>query len=591
MTPAPSRRRLAGWLIRLTRAELAPIGLAMLFRVLWQLIDAAILIVGALTVLGVGQALNAGRQAGGVPGPLPAIGWLVALALAKAALRYLEQYSGHLAAFSALAVLRREFLASLLPQAPAATEGAESGELTERATRDIDRVEVFYAHTFPPAVSAVVVPLVALGAMAVSGLAPLALTIAPFTVLVVVVVPLIAGGAGWRAARRLGAARGRIAQELGDSVQGIREVLAFDATRTRLDRLDAVERERSVAASGIASLEAGRRGVITALQWLRPVVLVAVGLATGASVDAIVVALAVAVSISGAERGVDEFVAGLDAAFASAARLFEVMERPPLITDPVAHLEEDSRPAGQQDAPAFAVRDVRFAYPGRSAVGPVLSGVELELPQGGRLRLVGASGSGKSTIAMLAPRCWDPDSGTVEVSGCPVRELPLRSLRGRVALVSQRPYLVRGSVADNVRLAAPDIDDEAVLAALAVAGLDDWVAALPDGAATMVGERGGTLSGGQRQRLALARAVAAEPEVLILDEALSQLDAATEALVRARLERWLGDRSLLEVTHRIDTIPGEAEVAVVDLGRVVERGTAAELRAGNGPFSRLLARV
>ncbi len=205
--------------------------------------------------------------------------------------------------------------------------------------------------------------------------------------------------------------------------------------------------------------------------------------------------------------------------------------------------------------------------------------------------MVGVSGGGKSTLAHLLPRGFDPDSGTVRLGGVDVSRLSLDELRSRVGFVAQRPTMLSRTLADNLRLAAPDAPDDDLVAALRVAALDDWLAGLPEGLATRIGERGSTLSGGQLQRIALARALVARPSVLVLDEALSQLDGPTARVVRDRLAALPGPMTVIEVTHRVDLLEDDTFVAVLDAGRLVASGPASTLRKHNEAFAKLEARL
>jgi ABC-type multidrug transport system fused ATPase/permease subunit len=587
----PRRRDLAVWLLRHTRHLLTPLLLAIVLRIVGQLVGVALLV---LAVTGVIRATTEGTADAVGTIVLPTVGWLVGLALVKAVLRYLEQYSGHYVAFSALASLRRLFFARLAPQAPAATDGAASGDLSARATRDIDRVEVFFAHTLPPAVSAVVVPLVAVVWTAVAVDPVLALVMLPVPVLVVAVVPFLSGRRTWRATEGRARANGRIAQHVSDSVAGVREIVAFDHGTERLAGLDRLGRDAARSAERVGTVAGVRAALVQAVQFGGLVVLLLVG-AARASDGAIgwpevATAIAVLLGIAGPARAVDGFVADLDASFASAARLFEVLERSPVVSDPVRPAATTLASDRATDGVAVRFTDVAFAYPG--ALEPAVAGVTWGVPAGTHAAIVGVSGSGKSTLTSLLARVWDPQSGSVHLHGVDLRDLPLEDVRSRVAIVNQRPFVFGRSVRENLVLGAPDATDEDIASALHVAALDEVVVALPQGLETPLRERGARLSGGQLQRLALARAVITDPEVLVLDESTGALDPATEHTIRERLAAWAGERrTIVEVTHRVDQVLGVDRVLVLDRGLVVEEGAPADLAAADGPFAALLARV
>ena len=230
--------------------------------------------------------------------------------------------------------------------------------------------------------------------------------------------------------------------------------------------------------------------------------------------------------------------------------------------------------------------NVRFTYEEGT---PVLTGFSLEIPAGTSLALVGATGSGKSTAAALLARFYDPDSGRVSIGGVDVRELELAALRRGVGIVFEDTFLFGDTVRGNMEFGAPDADEDAVEQAAQLAGAAEFVEQLPEGYETMLGERGYSLSGGQRQRISIARAILADPKVLILDDATSAVDATKEHEIRAALSQVMKGRTTLVIAHRPATIALADRVAVVDDGRVVDQGTHAELLARSAAYRALLA--
>jgi ATP-binding cassette subfamily B protein len=220
---------------------------------------------------------------------------------------------------------------------------------------------------------------------------------------------------------------------------------------------------------------------------------------------------------------------------------------------------------------------------------PVLDGLQLELHAGDSVALVGATGSGKSTVAGLLARLYDPDGGRVLLDGHDLRELRIADVRRAVALVFEETFLFTESVRENIRLGRPDADDDAVCRAAALAGAAEFIAELPEGYETVLGERGLSLSGGQRQRIAIARAILADPAVLVLDDATSAVDATREHEIRAALAKVMRGRTTLVIAHRPATIALADRVAVLEEGQIVEEGTHAELLRRSDPYRELLA--
>ncbi|MCI1748093.1 MAG: ABC transporter ATP-binding protein/permease [Acidipropionibacterium sp.] len=566
-----SRLELTGWLVGHTRRLVPVLGLSALARIGSDLGGVLLLVVAA-------GAIATAAAGGGVA--VATLAWtMVGIALAKALLRYLEQYTGHWVAFTCLQRLRELFFARLVPQAPAATTGRAGAELTDRATRDIDRIEVFFAHTLPPAVSAVLVPVIALVWLARTSGA-LALTLA-VPVLLVLLIPMAAGRSSWRAARRVASGRGEVAGQLGDDLQGVREILAFNAGPARLKSLDDADRRLAGIRSRAGAIDGLRAGAIAAVQAGGLIAVLALAPVAGAGLREVLVALAVGIGLWRPTRGIDEFVSGLDDSFAAAARVREVVEASPLVVDP-------DRPVPCDDGGGAAFDRVSFGYPGESR--QVLEDVTLEVEPGSWTRVVGVSGSGKSTLAGLLLRGWDADSGVVRLAGVDVGKLRLKELRRRVALVPQHPALLSGGLAANLKLARPTADDGTLYKALDAVRLRGWAAGLPEGMETELTGRGAGVSGGQLQRIAIARALVCQPDLLILDEALSQLDGATADRVREGIAGWRVGMTVLEITHRADLVPDDSPVVVLDAGRVLEAGTASRLREAGGAFARLEAR-
>ncbi|WP_327715561.1 ABC transporter ATP-binding protein/permease [Streptomyces sp. NBC_00490] len=272
----------------------------------------------------------------------------------------------------------------------------------------------------------------------------------------------------------------------------------------------------------------------------------------------------------------------IQASLALFQRIFEYLDLPIDIT-------ERERPV-HLDTIKGEVRfeDVEFGYDGKSA--PILDGIDITVPAGGSLAVVGPTGAGKSTLGHLVPRLYDVTGGRVTLDGIDVRDLDFDTLARAVGVVSQETYLFHATVADNLRFAKPDATDEELHAAARAAQIHEHIAALPDGYDTVVGERGHRFSGGEKQRLAIARTILRDPPVLILDEATSALDTRTEAAVQDAIDALSANRTTLTIAHRLSTVRNADQIVVLDSGSVAERGTHEELLEKDGRYAALVRR-
>ncbi len=281
--------------------------------------------------------------------------------------------------------------------------------------------------------------------------------------------------------------------------------------------------------------------------------------------------------IAGPMGSLAQLYTRLQRAVGAADRLFAILDEAP---------EEPDSPI----AVGFpALHDVRFEKVEFSYVpeSPVLTGLSLSLPAASVTAVVGQSGSGKTTLASLLYRFYEPQGGEILIGGTPVRTIRRSELRESVGLVPQDTILFNGTVRENIRYGKLDASDQEVEVAAKAANVEEFVAAMPDGYETMIGERGITLSGGQRQRVAIARVLLKDPRILVLDEATSALDARSESLVREALERAMEGRTTMIIAHRLTTIQHADQIAVMDDGRIVELGTHVELLARGGRYAEL----
>ncbi|GAA2801210.1 yersiniabactin ABC transporter ATP-binding/permease protein YbtP [Kitasatospora paracochleata] len=352
---------------------------------------------------------------------------------------------------------------------------------------------------------------------------------------------------------------GRFAAAVGEFTESVAGWLATSRASGLLTRLFIVPLPTLlvIAAGAVPMLEMG---------WIRPRDLL-LGLLVGAMpIEAIAPLMHLTNYINDSKAG--------------AIRIRELLDRPPL-PEP----EHPREPEGS----AVALEQVVFRYAAERGE-PVLDGIDLDIPAGTVCALVGPSGAGKSTVARLIPRFHDVDSGVVRVGGVDVRDIRSEVLLRHVALVFQDPFLVAGTVAENIRLARPGATDDEVRAAARAAAAHDFIVdELPEGYDSQVGERGGLLSGGQRQRITIARAILSEAPIVILDEATAFADPENEAAIQQALARLTRGRTVLIIAHRLNTIVDVDQIAVLDGGRIVERGRHADLVAAGGRYARLWA--
>ena len=512
------------------------------------------------------------------------VAYLLLVAPLAAVLHWLESWLAHDMAYRLLADLRIRLFAQLDRLAPGYLMRRRSGDLVTLATQDVETIEYFYAHTVAPAIVAVLVPAAVIAALATAAW-PLALGLLPFLAYAML--------SPVRGRNRIDALGSKARESLGllgahmtETIQGLSDLLAFQATGRRREAFMALAREYSMTRLALLSDLARQTALLDVATGLGGLTVAVVGacLVSAGQLSAawlpMLILLAVAAFMPVAE--IAQVGRQLADTIASARRLRVVHDEP----IPVLDGDRDLQPSPGGSEVRFD--DARFAYAERAQ--PVLNGVSFRVRAGSTAALVGASGAGKSTIANLLLRFWDPDTGSVQLDGVDLRRLRLDSLRSHVALVSQDTYLFNDTLEANIRLARPDASAQALQLALEQASLADFVATLPQGLATRVGERGVQLSGGQRQRVAIARAFLKDAPVLVLDEATSHLDAISEAQVHAALKTLMTNRTTLIIAHRLATVREADLIIVLDHGSVIEAGPHAQLLANNSVYAQLVNR-
>jgi len=384
--------------------------------------------------------------------------------------------------------------------------------------------------------------------------------------------------------------RERVGEMLGavaESVVGAPVIRAYGVQARTAERIDtAIERHRAAATSG-QTLAAVMFSTGEVIAGLANAGVVAVGVLLGIngqlSAGRLVAFLFLVTLFVGPVQVATEVLNEAQTAVAGWRRVLAILDTPTDVPDPAVGGVARALPPGP-----LGVRfdHVEFSYPGGP---PVLHDVDLEIAAQTRVAVVGETGSGKTTFAKLLTRLMDPSSGRVLLSGVPVDEVAFDSLRRRVVTVPQDGFLFDATVADNVRYGRPGLADDDVVLAFAELGLAEWLDGLPAGLATRVGERGESLSVGERQLVAVARAYVADPDLLVLDEATSAVDPATEVRLQRALEGLTRGRTAIAIAHRLSTAEAADEVLVMDGGRVVQRGPHAELVAVPGRYAELHA--
>ncbi len=447
------------------------------------------------------------------------------------------------------------------------------GQLMSRATSDLQTVRFFLGYGLI---------FLFMNAFGLVLYTVLLLTIDPtLTALALVMAPALVAVA-WRSSKRTQPVLidvqqrvGEVTQSAEESIVGIRVIKAFGQERPQSARFAAIARsafDRSMDANRMQAFYLSLMGFLPTIGLAVVVIFGGIraidgDLSLGEFVQFYTYLLALVFPL----RMIGSLVGNAQRAAASGERIFEVLDTQPDLAE-----RPDPRVLPEGGGHVQFV-GVSFAH---SDTGPdVVSGIDLDIPAGRVVALIGPTGSGKTTLTQLIPRYYDPGAGTVVLDGVDVRDVGLDPLRRTVGVVAQEPFLFSTSVRENIAYGVLDATDEQVRAAARLAQAEGFIDELPDGFDTIIGERGYTLSGGQRQRIAIARAAITDPRVLILDEATASVDASTEREIQGALRAVLAGRTTLIIAHRLSTIALADEIVVLDAGRIVARGSHDELYA------------
>ena len=510
---------------------------------------------------------------------LAMIGVVAVLALASGARYYLVMTLGE----RVVADLRADLFTHLTRLDPGFFDAEKTGEIASRLSADTTQLKATFGSSASVALRNLFLFAGAITMMVVTSPKLSAFVLAAIPV---IVLPLYAAGRSVR--QRSRRAQDRLAEATAFATESLSAVRvmqsfvaeSFTAGRYREAAYGAYEAARAMIQARAFVTAAAlflAFGSVVVVLWLGAQDVIAHRMTGGALSQFVLFA----VFAAGALGQLSEVWNEVSQAAGAAARIGEIMAVKPRIVAPPKPARLMRPVRGE-----LAFRNVSFAYPGRED-GAVLRNVSFRAAPGEVVAIVGPSGAGKSTLFQLALRFYDPSSGVVALDGVDISTLDPADLRAEIALVPQDAFIFGASVADNIAYGAPGASREAVVAAAKQAAADGFIAALPQGYDTELGERGVTLSGGERQRLAIARAILKDAPALLLDEATSSLDAESETLVQGALERLMKGRTTLVIAHRLATIVNADRILVIEAGCVVEEGTHASLLAANGLYARL----
>jgi thiol reductant ABC exporter, CydC subunit len=513
---------------------------------------------------------------------LPAAG-VRGAAITRTAGRYFERLVSHDATFRVLQHLRIYTFSKLLPLSPAGLARFRQGELLNRVVADVDTLDHLYLRVISPLVGAfVVIVVVTLGLCTLD--VPIALTLGGIMLLTLFLLPPLFYRAGKPTGENLTRLRGEYRQQLTSWLQGQAELTIFGASQRYRARMESTElnwheaqrRQSELTAFSQALMMLIGGFAVVAMLWM------ASGGVGGNTQPGALIALFVFCALAAFEAlaPVTGAFQHLGQVIASAVRITQITEQEPEVQ---FHAQQTAVPAQV----ALQLRDITFAYSGQTQ--NALEGINLSVPAGSRIALLGRTGCGKSTLLQLLTRAWDPQHGNILFNDVPLRDFSEQALRKTVSVVPQRVHLFSATLRENLRLAAPEASDDVLSAMLERVGLHKLLE--DEGLNSWLGEGGRQLSGGELRRLAIARALLHDAPLMLLDEPTEGLDATTESQILDLLANAMVGKTVIMVTHRLRGLASFDQIIVMDNGHIIEQGSHTELLAKQGRYYQFKQRL